>query len=202
MLCSTVEQRVEIQGGKSEGCTSREANAAEPQNPSEYASGYVRSLRRNKNIGRNSSDGRMERHVQKQVAHSATALKPFPCSSRDSDWKDRTAWNCSTSCSAGVFTSLRTCSPARTAAPAGRPRLTLQIFSCPTCSFDSSRTRRLGQRKDTSFPGLQTLFLVARPGRREYICVTWKIVEFFGSFSFPVGHHVQNRICDRVFPFA
>jgi hypothetical protein len=87
--------------------------------------------------------------------------KPFPCSNRDSDWTDRRAWSRSTSYSVGLA-SLRTCSP-QIADPTRQPRPKLRIVSCALCWFDSKGIRRPSQRKDTSSPGPQTLFLLASP---------------------------------------
>jgi hypothetical protein len=144
MLCHTVEQRIRS-GGKSEGCRVREANASEPRNPSEMLPGT--SLPAVKpEYWRPPSQPHAMSHA-KRGAHSVTVQKPSPCSNRDFDWMDHRAWNRSTSYSGGLA-SLLTCSP-QIAGPTGLPRPKLRIVSCPTCSFDSRRIRRLSQRKDT-----------------------------------------------------
>src|SRR6266478_1078705 len=126
--CRTGEQRIRS-GGKSEGCTTREANAAAPRNPREMLRGT--SLPAVKQEYRRPPSQAHERLRAKRGAHSVTAPKPFPCSNRDFGWTDRRAWNRSTAYSAGLASS-RTCSP-QIAGPTGRLRPKLRIVPCPSC---------------------------------------------------------------------
>src|SRR4030081_3290725 len=80
--CRTVEQRIRS-GGKSEGCTVREANAAEPRNPSEMLRGT--SLPAVKQECRSPPSQAHEMSHAEREAHSATVPIPFPCSNRGSD---------------------------------------------------------------------------------------------------------------------
>src|SRR5712664_454784 len=105
--CRTGEQRIRS-GGKSEGCTTREANAAAPRNPSEMLRGT--SLPAVKQEYRRPPSQAHEMLRAKLGAHSVTAPKPFLCSNRDSDWTDRRAWNRSIAYFVDPASS-RTCSP-------------------------------------------------------------------------------------------
>jgi len=128
VICSTVEQRIRS-GGKSEGCTVREANAAEPRNPSERLRGT--SLPAVKQEYRSRPSLAHGGSRERRATRWETETKPSPCSNRGSDWTDRRAWYRSTSCSAGLASS-RTCSP-QIAGPKRRPRPKLRIVSCPSC---------------------------------------------------------------------
>src|SRR6266478_8813312 len=126
VICSTVEQRIRS-GGKSEACTVREANAAEPRNPSEMPPGT--SLPAVKQEYRSQPSRAHEASRERRATRWATETKPSPCSNRDSDWTDRRAWYRSTAYSAGLASS-RTCSP-QIAGPTGRlvPRRRVVFFS-------------------------------------------------------------------------
>ncbi len=137
VICGTVEQRIRS-GGKSEGCTVREANAPEPRNPSEMLRGT--SLPAVKQEYRSQPSPAQAASRERRAIRLGIETKPSPCSNRGSDWTDRRAWYRSTSCPAGLASS-RTCSP-QIAGPKRRPR-----------------------PKDTSSLGLQTLFLLANPLR-------------------------------------
>src|SRR2546421_2872478 len=115
--CRTVEQRIRS-AEKSEECTAPEANAAEPQNPSEMLRGTL--LPEVKQEYRSQPAQARGASRAERGAHSVTAPKPSPCSNRDSDSMDRRAWNHSTSYSVGLASS-RTCSP-QIAGPTVRPR--------------------------------------------------------------------------------
>src|SRR6267378_7101645 len=86
--CRTGEQRIRS-GGKSEGCTTREANAAAPRNPSEMLRGTSLPSVKPEYL-RPPSQAHEMSHAKRE-AHSVTAPKPFPCSNRESDWTDRRA---------------------------------------------------------------------------------------------------------------
>src|SRR6266576_2649794 len=128
VLCSTVELRIRS-GGKSEGCTVREANATEHRNPSEMPRGT--SLPAVKQEYRSQLSRAHEASRERRATRWETETKPSPCSNRDSDWTDRRAWNRSTSYSAGLASS-RTCSP-QIAGPNRPPRPKLRIVSYPSC---------------------------------------------------------------------
>src|SRR5437879_12055206 len=86
--CRTGEQRIRS-GGKSEECTTREANAAAPRNPSEMLPGT--SLPAVKQEYRRPPSQAHGMSHAKREAHSVTVPKPFPCSNRESDLTDRRA---------------------------------------------------------------------------------------------------------------
>src|SRR5437667_12259576 len=141
VLCRTVEQRIRS-GGKSEGCTVREANASEPRNPSEMLRGT--SLPAVKQEYRSKPSPAHAASRERRAIRLGIETKPFPCSNRDSDWTDRRAWNCSTSCSAGLASS-RTCSP-QIAGPKMQPRPKLRIVSYPSSSTLCGLDARVNER--------------------------------------------------------
>src|SRR5437660_9583959 len=106
VICSTVEQRIRS-GGKSEGCTVREANAAEPRNPSERLRGTSLPAVKQEYRSRPSLAHGASR--ERRATRWETETKPSPCSNRGSDWTDRRAWSRSTSYSADLALP-RTCS--------------------------------------------------------------------------------------------
>src|SRR5260221_14656656 len=80
--CRTGEQRIRS-GGKSEGCTTREANAAAPRNPSEMLRGT--SLPAAKQEDRRPPSHAHEMLRAKRGAHSVPAPKPFLCTHPECD---------------------------------------------------------------------------------------------------------------------
>src|SRR5216684_4133227 len=86
--CRTGEQRIRS-GGKSEGCTTREANAAAPRNPSEMLRGT--SLPAAKQEYRSQLSPAHGESRERPATRWGIETKPSPCSNRDSDSMDRRA---------------------------------------------------------------------------------------------------------------
>src|SRR6266853_1697551 len=77
--CRTGEQRIRS-GGKSEGCTTREANAAAPRNPSEMLRGT--SLPAVKREYRSRPSRAYGASRERRATRWETEAKPSPCSNR------------------------------------------------------------------------------------------------------------------------
>src|SRR5260370_14251658 len=124
----TVEQRIRS-GGKSEGCTTREANAAAPRNPSEMLRGT--SLPAAKQEYRSQLSPAHGESRERPATRGGVGTKPSPCSSHGSGWTGRRASNRSTAYSAGLESS-RTNSP-QIAGLTERPQPKALIVSCASC---------------------------------------------------------------------